>query len=131
MAGLIGILTIAIKHRLALTAMAWMQTVLGSPLILICSLPEIHIGGHTERTTAMGIFFVMYCAGNIGCPHMFLDSEVPRCPTAIKGLLGAYAAVAVLTAIYWAMCWTSNKRRAISGTDCEPQITESLHFPAG
>ncbi|KAF7192194.1 putative transporter [Pseudocercospora fuligena] len=126
MAGLIGILTIDIKHRLTLTAMAWMQNVLGSPLILIWSLPGIHTGGHTKRATAMGIFFVMYCAGNIGSPHMFLDSEVPRYPTAIKGLLGAYAAVVVFTAIYWAMCWTSNKRRDRRGERGENLMQEGL-----
>lgn len=111
MAGLIGFLTISIEHRLALTAMAWIQNILGAPLILCWSLPGVHIAGHTKRATVMGVFFVTYCAGNIGGPRLFLDSEVPRYPTAIKGLLGAYAALIVFTILYWALCWTTNRQR--------------------
>ncbi|KAF2167326.1 hypothetical protein M409DRAFT_53930 [Zasmidium cellare ATCC 36951] len=111
MAGLIGILTIPIEHRLALTAMAWLQNVLGAPIILCWTLPGVHTAGHTKRAAVLGIFFAMYCAGNIAGPHLFLDSEVPRYPTAIKGLLGAYAAMIVFTAAYWAICAASNKTR--------------------
>ncbi|KAK4500651.1 hypothetical protein PRZ48_008840 [Zasmidium cellare] len=115
MAGLIGILTIPIQHRLALTAMAWLQNVLGSPIILCWTLPGIHTAGHTKRSAVLGIFFAMYCAGNIAGPHLFLDSEVPRYPTAIKGLLGAYAAMIVFTTAYWGICAASNKRRNRKG----------------
>lgn len=63
MAGLIGILTIPIEQRLALTAMAWLQNVLGSPIILTWALSGVNVAGHTKRTTVLGVFFIMYCAG--------------------------------------------------------------------
>lgn len=115
MAGLIGIITIDIKYRYALTAMAWLQNVVGSPIILCWTLPGVHTAGHTKRSAVLGIFFVMYCAGNIAGPHLFLDRESPRYPTAIKGLLGAYVAMIVFAASYWALCWTSNKSRDRKG----------------
>lgn len=111
MAGLIGILTIGIEHRLALTAMAWLQNVVGAPIILSWTLPGVHTAGHSKRAATLGIFFAMYCAGNIAGPHLFLDTEVPRYPTAIQGLLGACAAMIVFTAAYWAICFASNKAR--------------------
>ncbi|USW58155.1 Putative major facilitator superfamily, MFS transporter superfamily [Septoria linicola] len=111
MAGLIGILTINIEHRYALTAMAWLQNVVGSPIILCWTLPGVHVAGHTKRAAVLGVFFAMYCAGNIAGPHLFLDAESPRYPTAIKGLLGAYVAMIVFTMAYWAICITSNKQR--------------------
>lgn len=114
-AGLIGILTIPIEHRLALTAMAWLQNVLGAPIILSWTLPGVHTAGHTKRAAVLGVFFAMYCAGNIAGPHMFLDSEAPRYPTAIKGLLGAYAAMVVFATAYWGICWFENRRRERKG----------------
>lgn len=126
MVGLIGILTIDIKHRYALTAMAWMQNWLGAPLILCWSLPGVHVAGHTKRSTVLGIFFVTYCAGNIGGPHLFLDSEVPRYPTAIRGLLGAYVSLIVMAIGYWAWCWTANKQRDRQGTHGENLAVEGL-----
>lgn len=115
MAGLIGILTIDIKHRYALTAMAWLQNVLGAPLILCWGLPGVHTAGHTKRSAVMGIFFAVYCAGNIAGPHLFLEAESPRYPTAIQGLLGSYAAMVVFTAAYWGLCWASNMSRDRKG----------------
>ena len=109
MAGLIGILTIPIEQKMALTAMAWLQNVVGSPIILIWTLSGVNVAGHTKRTTVLGIFFMMYCAGNIAGPHLFLSEEVPRYPTAIKGLLGAYCAVIAFAFGYWLLCFSGNK----------------------
>ncbi|KPI34296.1 putative transporter [Cyphellophora attinorum] len=124
MAGLIGILTIDIRHRYALTAMAWMQNVLGSPIILVWSLPGINVAGHSKRSFVLGMFFVVYCAGNIASPHMFLGEEAPRYPTAIKGLLGAYVALIVFAIAYIALVWLENKRRDRKGLHGE--VVEEL-----
>lgn len=126
MAGLIGLLTISYDNRLALTAMAWMQNVLGAPIILTWALSGVNVSGHTKRTTTIGLFFVFYCAGNICSPHMFLGSEAPRYPTAIKGLLGAYCALIVFTAVYWLLCLTQNKMRNRKGERGEGLLQEGM-----
>lgn len=58
MAGLIGILTISENHRYALVAMAWMQNVLGAPLVLNWTMPGLNIAGHTKRSFTIGVYFV-------------------------------------------------------------------------
>ncbi|KAJ9137934.1 MFS general substrate transporter [Pleurostoma richardsiae] len=115
MAGLIGILTISIKHRYALVGMCWMQNVLGSPIVLNWTVPAMNVAGHTKRATVLGIYFVLYCAGNIAGPHLFLADEVPRYPTAIKGLLGTYCAAILFQGLYTLWCWIENTRRDKAG----------------
>ena len=114
-AGLIGLLTISIKHRYALVAMCWLQNVLGAPIILGWTLPGVNTAGHTKRTTVIGLFFCFYCAGNITGPHLFLANEAPRYFTAIKGLLGTYCALIFFQVIYTAWCWFDNKARDKKG----------------
>ncbi|ORY54954.1 MFS transporter [Pseudomassariella vexata] len=111
MAGLIGILKIPIENRLALTACCWLQNCLGPCVVLNWTVPGLNVSGHTKRTAVMGTYFVMYIAGNIAGPHLFLDAEVPRYPTAIKGLCGSYGALMVLQGLYMLWCWIENRRR--------------------
>ena len=115
MAGLIGLLTIDIKHRMALVGMCWIQNVLGSPVVLNWTVPAMNVAGHTKRATVLGIYFVLFCVGNIAGPHLFLAHELPRYPTAIKGLLGTYCAAIVLQSLYTVWCWVENKRRDREG----------------
>ncbi|KAI1495497.1 MFS transporter [Biscogniauxia marginata] len=111
MAGLIGILTIDIRHRYALVAMCWLQNIIGSPIVLNWTVPGLNVAGHTKRTTVLGIYFVCFVIGNIIGPHLFLSSEVPRYPTAIKALLGTSCAAILFQSLYTLWCWIDNKRR--------------------
>ncbi|KAH9886798.1 MFS general substrate transporter [Xylariomycetidae sp. FL2044] len=126
MAGLIGILTIDIKHRYALVAMCWLQNVVGSPIILSWTVPGLNVAGHTKRSTVMGIFFTCYVVGNIIGPHLFLPAEAPRYPTAIKGLLGTYCAAIIFQALYTVWCWMENRRRDRLGLHAEIMEEELL-----
>ncbi|KAH8658442.1 MFS transporter [Xylariales sp. PMI_506] len=126
MAGLIGILKIPTEYRYALLGMCWMQNVLGSPVVLSWTIPGLNVAGHTKRTTVMGIYFVFYVAGNIVGPHLFLATESPKYPTAIKGLLGAYCAVIFFQGLYTLWCWLENKRRDRLGMRAEALEDELL-----
>ncbi|KAH0841553.1 hypothetical protein FOPE_07102 [Fonsecaea pedrosoi] len=125
-AGLIGLLTINIKHRYSLVACCWLQNVLGAPIILGWTLPGVNVAGHTKRTAVVGVFFVFYCAGNIAGPHLFLPSEEPRYFTAIKGLLGTYCALCFLQVIYTTLCYFENRSRDARGLHAERQQEELL-----
>lgn len=46
---------------------------------------------------------------------MFLASEAPRYPTAIKALAGAYGAAMGLQIIYTAYCYVENRNKAKKG----------------
>ncbi|EXJ91389.1 hypothetical protein A1O1_04501 [Capronia coronata CBS 617.96] len=125
-AGLIGLLTIDIKHRYALVACCWLQNVLGSPIVLGWTIPGVNVAGHTKRSTVIGIFFAFYCAGNIAGPHLFLATEVPRYFTAIKGLLGTYCALIFFQVIYTTWCVLENRRRDKRGLHARRQEEELL-----
>jgi hypothetical protein len=66
----------------------------------------------------------IYCAGNIAGPHLFLAAEVPRYPTAIKGLAGAYAGAMGLQIIYTTYCYLENRRKQKEGLLHAPNSTE-------
>ncbi|KAL4906381.1 hypothetical protein BDW74DRAFT_190114 [Aspergillus multicolor] len=119
LAGLIGIMKISIeRHRFALVAMCWLQGILGAPIILNWTLPGLNTAGHTKRSTVLGIYFVLYCAGNIAGPHLFLHAETPRYPTAIKGLAGSYAGAMGLQVIYTVYCaWENRRKRRVGLLD--------------
>ncbi|KAJ5553191.1 MFS transporter [Penicillium frequentans] len=115
LAGLIGIMKINIEHRFALVGMCWLQGILGAPVILNWTLTGLNTAGHTKRSTVLGIYFVLYCAGNIAGPHLFLSSEAPRYPTAIKGLAGSYAGAMGLQIIYTCYCFFENRNKGRKG----------------
>lgn len=56
--GLAGIMTISIEHRYNLVACAWVQNVLGSPVVLNWTLPVLNVAGHTKRSTVLGLYFL-------------------------------------------------------------------------
>ncbi|KAF8860424.1 MFS allantoate transporter [Acephala macrosclerotiorum] len=120
-AGLVGILKINIEHRYALVAMAWLQSILGSPIVLSWTLPGLNVAGHTKRATVLGLFFVFYCAGNIAGPHLFFPEEAPRYKSAIKGLLVCYCVAAVVQVVYTTLCWIDNRRRDAKGLLAEEE----------
>ncbi|KAL4806812.1 major facilitator superfamily domain-containing protein [Aspergillus unguis] len=125
LAGLIGIMKIDIEHRFALVGMCWLQGILGSPIILSWTLPGLNTAGHTKRSTVLGLYFVLYCAGNIAGPHLFVPSESPRYPTAIKGLTGSYAIAMGMQIIYTASSYFENRRKARKGL-LDEEATDSV-----
>lgn len=77
------------------------------------------------RTATTNNYYRLYCAGNIAGPHLFLATEVPRYPTAIKGLAGAYGAAMGLQAIYTALCYFNNKTKMKNGMLGEADFKEA------
>ena len=66
----------------------------------------------------------LYCAGNIAGPHLFLASEAPRYPTAIRGLLGSYAGAMGLQILYTALGYFENLSKAKKGLLSEADETQ-------
>lgn len=108
-------MTINISHLYALVACCWLQSVLGSPIVLNWTLPVLNVAGHTKRATVIGLYFVVYCGGNIAGPHLFIATETPRYRSAIKGLLVAYCIAAAAQAVYTGLCYMDNKSRDKKG----------------
>ena len=109
--GVIGIATISLEHRMALTACCWLLDVGGAALILNWSVVAANFAGHSKRTTVNALNFIFYAAGGIVGPFMYPPTEAPRFMTAIKALVGVYVALVLFTALIGFIMWRSNKRR--------------------
>ncbi|KAH9219810.1 MFS allantoate transporter [Leptodontidium sp. 2 PMI_412] len=96
--------------------------VLGSPIVLNWTLPAVNVAGHTKRSTVLGLYFIVYCSGNIAGPHIFIPPQAPRYFGAIKGLLVAYCIAAGLQVAYTAVCYMENKRREKEGLVADAEV---------
>ncbi|KAH8690701.1 major facilitator superfamily domain-containing protein [Talaromyces proteolyticus] len=111
LAGMIGIATIPLSHQLALTACAWLQPFAGVAIILSWTLVSSNIAGHTKRMFVNGLEFVLYAAGNIIGPFLFLPSEKPRYLTAIWALAGVEGAGILFTVLLGLWMLRDNRLR--------------------
>ncbi|PVI00083.1 putative MFS allantoate transporter [Periconia macrospinosa] len=73
--GIIGVATINISHRLALTACCWLLGIVGAAIILNWSVIAGNFAGHTKRMTINSANFIFYAAGNVIGPFMFVPEE--------------------------------------------------------
>jgi hypothetical protein len=115
--GIIGILTLPLSKQLNLAACAWMLPITGLAIILTWATVAANVAGHTKRTFVNGAEFVFYSTGNIIGPFLFIPSESPRYPSAIKGLLGVYAACMMFTALLGLLLWRKNVYRSKESLD--------------
>lgn len=130
--GLVGLLTIDNSKRYSLLACAWIQSGLGSPIVLNwqassisirmlnCAdrfeqLAGVNVSGHSKRTVVQALQFTTFAAGNVIGPHLFFPMEAPRYRSALKGLLSCYCIAMVLQGIYMATSFMQNKRRDAKG----------------
>jgi MFS family permease len=109
--GLLGIRLTPLTHRWSLVGCTWLQYLVGAPVILSWNLLTTNIAGHTKRSTANGLWFCFYAAGNIAGANIFFSREAPRYFSAVVGLIVCYAGmvVVILGLMGW-MKW-ENKRR--------------------
>lgn len=126
LAGMIGIATISIQHQLALTACAWLPSIGGLAIILSWTLVATNFAGHTKRTTANGVLFVFYAAGNIIGPFLFFPDQKPRYLTAIKILATLYGVSALMAILLYILMLLENRKR-----DGMPNIPEEVGLEEG
>ncbi|KAK4985261.1 hypothetical protein LTR50_006065 [Elasticomyces elasticus] len=109
--GLIGIRLTNLDHRWSLVGCAWLQYLVGAPVILAWNLLTTNIAGHTKRSMANGLWFVFYAAGNIAGANIFQAREAPRYFSALTGLIVCYCGLIVVAAFLWVYMFWQNKRR--------------------
>jgi Na+/melibiose symporter-like transporter len=108
-------LTIEDSERYSLLACAWIQSALGSPIVLNWQIPGVNVSGHSKRTVVQAMQFAFFAAGNVIGPHLFFPREAPRYKSAIKGLLICYCIAMFLQAVYMVVCVVQNRRRDAKG----------------
>ncbi|KAH7115860.1 allantoin permease [Dendryphion nanum] len=109
--GLLGIRLTPLSERWSLVGCTWLQYLIGAPVILSWNLLTTNIAGHTKRSTANGMWFTLYAAGNIAGANIFFAREKPRYFSALTGLIACYCGIFVIAiALMGYMKW-ENKRR--------------------
>ncbi|KAF2823129.1 allantoin permease [Ophiobolus disseminans] len=111
LAGLLGIRLTPLSKRWTLVGCTWLQYIIGAPVILSWNLLTTNIAGHTKRSTANGLWFLFYAAGNIAGANIFFAKEAPRYFSALTGLCVCYGAMVVIATCLYVWMWAENKRR--------------------
>lgn len=78
-----------------------------TPLIL--GMASSNFKGNTRRSFVNSSLFVVYCACNIGGPHLFLSTEAPTYKTAFLCWIICYCLSAVF-AVFLRIYWTKKNR---------------------
>lgn len=111
LAGLLGIRLTPLSQRWSLVGCTWLQYIVGAPVILSWNLLTTNIAGHTKRSTANGLWFLFYAAGNIAGANIFFAREAPRYFSALTGLIVCYCAMVVVALVLMVyMQWENQKR---------------------
>ena len=123
--GLLGIRLTSLSHRWSLVGCTWLQYLVGAPVILSWNLLTTNIAGHTKRSTANGLWFVFYAAGNIAGANIFFAREKPRYFSALTGLITCYCGMIVVALFLrqW-MIWENRKRDRLYGEGEDEQAVE-------
>jgi predicted MFS family arabinose efflux permease len=109
--GLLGIRLTPLSQRWSLVGCTWLQYVVGAPVILSWNLLTTNIAGHTKRSTANGLWFLFYAAGNIAGANIFFAKEKPRYFSALTGLIVCYCGMVVIALFLRQWMWWDNKRK--------------------
>jgi hypothetical protein len=125
LAGLLGIRLTPLSQRWSLVGCTWLQYIVGAPVILSWNLLTTNIAGHTKRSTANGMWFVFYAAGNIAGANIFFAREAPRYFSALTGLIVCYCGMVVVALILRQYMWWENRRRdRLSGAGEDEQAIQ-------
>ncbi|KAJ8087177.1 hypothetical protein PM082_006005 [Marasmius tenuissimus] len=85
-----------------------------------------NMGGYTHKTVANAVVFTAYCWGNFAGPFVVKQSEAPRFPTAMAGLLAGYSIKLGCQLILLAyLVMFNNKRNKVYGPPDEPASREA------
>ncbi|GFF41835.1 hypothetical protein IFM51744_04939 [Aspergillus udagawae] len=123
--GLLGIRFTSLDHRWTLVGCTWLQYIIGAPVIVSWNLLATNVAGHTKRSMANGMWFIMYAAGNVAGANIFFAREAPRYHSALAGLLICYAGMIVLAlASYVYMTWENLRRDRKTSPEDSPSRRE-------
>ncbi|KAG0683836.1 hypothetical protein C6P40_005289 [Pichia californica] len=125
--GLIGIATIPLEHKWALVGCAWLQYLIGGPVILSWIFLNANVAGSTKRTLSNGLWFTFYAAGNIIGANIFYTKQKPRYHSGILGLAISYGGMIVIGVLYrLSLMWENRSRDKKYGVLTEEAKAESI-----
>lgn len=100
----------------------WMMVWFSSGFPLLLSLMASNTAGFTKKTTVNAMFFIGYCAGNIGGPQLFKSAEAPNYHTAYNGMIACLViAIALSIVLRQYMDWENKRRDREQGVYIDPE----------
>lgn len=109
--GLLGLRFTGIEQRWTLVGCTWLQYIVGAPVIVSWNLLTTNVAGHTKRSFANGMWFVLYAGGNVIGSNIFRAKDAPRYFPALDGLLVCYGGMIAIAGLLWALMRWDNKSR--------------------
>lgn len=126
LAGLIGIACIPLDKKWALVGCAWLQYLIGGPVILCWIFLNANVAGSTKRTITNGFWFTFYAAGNIIGVTTFYSKQKSRYLSGIIGLAVCYGGMFVIGILYrFSLMWENKRKDRIYG-----ELTEEFRAAA-
>ncbi|PQE31496.1 dal5-allantoate and ureidosuccinate permease protein [Rutstroemia sp. NJR-2017a WRK4] len=100
----------------------WMMILFSSAFPLMLSLIASNTAGFTKKATVNAMFFISYCAGNIGGPQLFKSAEAPSYPTAYNGCIACLCvSIAISIALRQYLDWENKRRDKQQGKFIDPE----------
>ncbi|CAD6449331.1 cfe37d83-f3a2-4f9f-9166-50679a1ee65b [Sclerotinia trifoliorum] len=122
---LVGILLVKevpTSNRYGRLVGCWVVVWFSSGFPLLLSLMASNTAGFTKKTTVNAIFFIGYCAGNIGGPQLFKSAEAPNYHTAYNGMIACLViAIALSIVLRQYMDWENKRRDREQGVYIDPE----------
>ncbi|CCG23203.1 hypothetical protein CORT_0D03620 [Candida orthopsilosis Co 90-125] len=109
--GLIGLYTIPLERKWSLVGCSFMQYVVGGPIIMCWILLNANVSGSSKKTTANGLWFVMYATGNTIGANIFYAYQAPRYESGITGMITSYSGSMLLAIMIRLAYMRRNKLR--------------------
>ncbi|KGO39840.1 Major facilitator superfamily domain, general substrate transporter [Penicillium expansum] len=104
---------------------AWLMNSFAASFPLLLSLLASNVTGFTKKTTVQAHFFIVYCAGNIAGPQLFIEKEAPHYLTAYNGCLGSLAvAIGLAVILRFYLDWENKRRDKEQGVYIDPEAID-------
>ncbi|GAA5854891.1 hypothetical protein JCM8547_004112 [Rhodosporidiobolus lusitaniae] len=109
--GVVMMYTLPYSQKWALVGGYWLATCNSSVYVVNMSLIASNFSGHTRKSMVSIAYFVGYCVGCIAGPQLFIATESPLYPTAMKTIIAMYCLYIGTMFAYQELCRNENRRR--------------------
>lgn len=89
----------------------WQASCISDIMVILLSLSASNVKGNTKRAIVNTLFFVGYCASNIGAPQLWTTDAAPRYFDGVILNISAWCTTILAISVYWGLCYFDNRRR--------------------
>lgn len=109
--GVIMLQRLPYSNKWGLVAGYWLATCNSSVFVVNMSLISTNFKGHTRKSMMSTVYFVGYAVGCITGPQLFISTESPLYPTAMRTIAALYGVFIIAQLLFMGMNWKENRRR--------------------